>query len=234
MLINIDIETGPLPDKAIELFCEDDVKLGNLKDPKKVAEKIAQARDGAIEKAALSPYTGEVLIIGLLERESWDKPAHLTFLEGTEKEMIRALYMKLSDYTMKGKPDFTITEWSGHGHYKTRFDMDFLTVRTWINGLANFSPRFFAHRWKDLASYFLIEDATAYMKLDKACRILGIQDDPKYKEAWTRKDTLEVTGATFHDFYKSENEQEKAKAYAYLENDLIMNDFIASRLMPII
>jgi len=69
-MITCDIETGPLPEDVIlsvlPPFDPEDVKLGNLKDPVKVAAKIDEARENHaakfIEKAALSPLTGEVLV----------------------------------------------------------------------------------------------------------------------------------------------------------------------------
>jgi bacterioferritin-associated ferredoxin len=72
--IFFDIETGALPESEIAAmippFDPAEVKTGNLKDPEKIAAKIAEAeanhKRDFIEKAALDPLTGRVLAIGLI------------------------------------------------------------------------------------------------------------------------------------------------------------------------
>jgi hypothetical protein len=68
-IIYFDIETGPLPEDQIRIppFEPAEVKLGNIKDPAKIAAKIAAAesnhRASVIDNAALDPLTGQVLLI---------------------------------------------------------------------------------------------------------------------------------------------------------------------------
>ncbi len=72
--IFFDIETGPLPEpellQMLPPFDPAEVKVGNLKDPEKIAAKRAEAeadhRRQFIERAALDPLTGRVLAVGLL------------------------------------------------------------------------------------------------------------------------------------------------------------------------
>lgn len=72
--IFFDIETGPLPENELAAlmppFDPSEVKTGNIKDPEKIAAKIAEAevnhKRDFIEKAALDPLTGRVVAIGLL------------------------------------------------------------------------------------------------------------------------------------------------------------------------
>lgn len=55
----LDIETVP----NVALICslpEPEVKIGNLKDPEKIAEKIKEAKEDQISKMALFPYTGRI------------------------------------------------------------------------------------------------------------------------------------------------------------------------------
>lgn len=69
-----DIETAPLPadeiEAKIEPFNPDDVKIGNLKDPYKIEEKIEAARanhlQSKIDKAALDPALSNVVAIGYI------------------------------------------------------------------------------------------------------------------------------------------------------------------------
>ena len=70
-----DIETGPLPEADLAAllppFDPTDIKTGNLKDPEKIAAKLAEAemnhRRNFFEQAALDPLTGRVVAIGLLK-----------------------------------------------------------------------------------------------------------------------------------------------------------------------
>lgn len=55
----IDIETIP-NSGMIDRLPEVEVKTGNLKDPEKIAEKIAEAKAEQIGKMALSPLWGRV------------------------------------------------------------------------------------------------------------------------------------------------------------------------------
>ena len=70
-----DIETGPLPEADLAAllppFDPADIKTGNLKDPEKIAAKLAEAemnhRRDFCEKSALDPLTGRVVAVGLLQ-----------------------------------------------------------------------------------------------------------------------------------------------------------------------
>ena len=76
--IVFDVETGPLAESELSAllppFDPAEVKTGNLKDPTKIAEKIAEAeanhRRDFFEKAALDPLTGRVIAIGMLDLET--------------------------------------------------------------------------------------------------------------------------------------------------------------------
>ena len=73
--IVFDVETGPLAESELSAllppFDPAEVKTGNLKDPAKIAEKLAEAeanhRRDFIERAALDPLTGRVIAIGMLD-----------------------------------------------------------------------------------------------------------------------------------------------------------------------
>lgn len=68
-----DIETEPYSDDEILKFAKPfnskDVKIGNLKDPEKIAAKLEAAEKGykqsLLEKAALNPHTSKICAIGL-------------------------------------------------------------------------------------------------------------------------------------------------------------------------
>jgi len=73
MNIYFDIETGPVANHELlhmlPEFDEAEVKLGNLKDPEKIQQKLDEARanheSNFIKKAALDPISGRVLAIGV-------------------------------------------------------------------------------------------------------------------------------------------------------------------------
>ena len=72
--IVFDVETGSLAESELSAllppFDPAEVKTGNMKDPAKIAEKIAEAeashRRDFFDRAALDPLTGRVVAIGML------------------------------------------------------------------------------------------------------------------------------------------------------------------------
>lgn len=65
MILAFDIETIPDP-HAVAMMPAPDVKTGNLKDPEKIAAKIAEAKAAQVEKAALDPLTARVACVGFV------------------------------------------------------------------------------------------------------------------------------------------------------------------------
>ncbi len=92
--VSYDIETLPLSDPHLldiaGPFDPEDVKLGNTKDPEKVAAKIDQARKDYIKNlragAALDPQTGSIACISLSSNEA-DR-----VLSGTEEEILTTFF----------------------------------------------------------------------------------------------------------------------------------------------
>lgn len=62
-----DIETQGNPDRLSSLP-EPEVATGNLKDPEKIAAKVAEAKAAAADKAALDPHWGRVIAISVAHR----------------------------------------------------------------------------------------------------------------------------------------------------------------------
>ena len=67
--IAIDIETMPNPDMICRLP-EPTLKLGNVKDPEKIAIKKEEAKKAQIDKMALSPLWGEIACIGYCDENN--------------------------------------------------------------------------------------------------------------------------------------------------------------------
>ena len=149
-MIIFDIETGPDEPSKLARFLPDfdqkSVKLGNLKDPAKIAEKIESARkkhasdrDDLIERAALSAHTGQVLAIGF---RVCDGEGHIDVIacrprDGgyadqevgpqTEREMLIGFWDFVRDCRQRGNP---IVGWNICG-----FDLPFLIQRSWLWGV---------------------------------------------------------------------------------------------------
>lgn len=158
MLVAFDIETGPLPDDQLAKFMpqrgefdSDEVKIGNLKNPEKIQEKIEEAMQQWIkkgqdaenefmEKAPLSPLTGKVIAIGVGYLPSPLDP-DLPIDEQFTFQMKSAV---------TGESEASLLEWwwqdivhksavmknhelVGHGIYN--FDLPMLVWRSWANGV---------------------------------------------------------------------------------------------------
>ena len=127
-----DIETGPLPMAELTAmlppFDPSEVKVGNLKDPEKVAEKIAQAREehraNFFNKAALDPLTGRVLAIGVLD----------TLTEEAEVLAVPEEARMLEWFWARCKGEMGRIE-TMIGFNSNLFDLPFLIRRSWRLGV---------------------------------------------------------------------------------------------------
>lgn len=192
-----DIETGALPveQRAWSEPKQENMKLGNLKDPEKIAAKVAEAKkewangDGC----ALDATTGRVLLIGYAEN---DGP--IQFLEGTETAI-------LGDFWRLADPGIAKTV-TLVGHNVLSFDLPFLLRRSWLNGI-KVSGRI----WSDIQSYrpagvvdtmreWGCGDRHHMVSLANLCGAFGLPVK-----------TGPVTGATFS--YWFEKDKEVAKEY---------------------
>lgn len=128
-----DIETSA--DKtALATMPEPEVALGNLKDPEKIAAKIAEAKVKQVERAALDPFTSRVLAIGMIRVPLLDKedgelvPADVLVRERIEDQdkaeriLIQALWS-----TLIGKYKGRAITFNGAG-----FDIPYLVTRCLI------------------------------------------------------------------------------------------------------
>jgi len=236
-----DIETGPLPEaelqrlvppfdsltlKGAELieseFDPDAVKLGLLKDKKKIASKIDTARkkhaadvEAMIEKveearlkywqkvqgkAALDAVTGRVLAIGYLGQRK-------AISSGEEQAILLKFWEIAREAIDRGNRMI--------GFNIFRFDLPFLVRRSWILGVAiPFEILFDGHYWSkvfvDLAEHWRLNVYGSKISLDTMAKGLGAGAKPS-----------DVTGETFHEFWNGTT-KERQKALAYLINDLQM------------
>lgn len=139
--IVFDIETGPLAERELAAllppFDPAEVKTGNLKDPEKVAAKIAEAeanhRRDFFERAALDPLTGRVLAIGMMtlppgERATAAGATYTLLGDEDEAELLRQFWAACQGEM--GRLHLMV------GFNSHLFDLPFLMRRSWKQGVA--------------------------------------------------------------------------------------------------
>jgi DNA polymerase elongation subunit (family B) len=119
MFIAFDIETMPNPD-AIPLLPEPFPAIGNLKDPEKIAAKIAGAKQEQIDRMALSPLTG------MIASAAYYHPDKEDVIFGEAEIIERVLHI-----IRKGH---TLVTFNGKG-----FDIPFVFKRGIILGVAGYT-----------------------------------------------------------------------------------------------
>jgi hypothetical protein len=248
MSVVFDIETEPLPLEELESvvapfdpssvahpgeFDETTVKLGNLKDAAKIAEKIEAARHAhekavidheatvdrargsywseVLDKAALDATTGRVCAIGYRS----EKETIHTALDHDEIYMIEAFW-KIA-ISMRKQNRRMI------GHNITGFDVPFLVRRSWILGInvpdwitgptGYLNPMFV-----DTMQVWQVGNRRDSIKLDRLARALGCGCKPD-----------NCTGALFYMMLRGEGADREA-AIEYLRNDLDLPYRIAERM----
>ena len=207
--IVFDIETAPLPESELAAlvppFDPAEVKTGNLKDPEKIAAKLAEAevnhRRDFIERAALDPLTGRVAAIGLMENaECGMQNAEFRIIAAEdEAEMLQEFW----DATRgeMGRIHQLI------GFNSNSFDLPFLIRRSWKHRVA--VPfgirrgRWWGDEMVDLRDEWQLGDRQARGSLDAIAKHLGIGAKNGH-------------GADFAKLWQSD----RAKAVEYLRNDL--------------
>lgn len=203
MTIYLDIETIPLPVAEREFLrpSEADVKTGNLKDPAKIAAKIAEAREAweRGEDAGLDSLQARIAIIGYAVEEG---PVQQLALDD-EAELLRQFWTMLREQPRAGM------ELVGHN---IRFDAGMLINRSWLRGvhvpcllledLYSYQPEF----WHDTMLRWQVGNRQAdYRKLQHLCAAFGIQVK-----------TSEITGANFAEWWA----KDRAACLDYNQQDV--------------
>ena len=210
----LDIETGPLPESELSAllppFDPAEVKCGNMKDPAKIAEKLAEAeanhRRDFFDKAALDPLTGRIIAIGILDLET---DVFSIIGHDDEAQTLREFW----DLTRgdMGRINPLI------GFNICNFDLPFLYRRSWKHRIA--VPfgirrgRYWGDQVVDLRDAWQLGDRQARGSLDSIARHLGVGckngDGKAFAELWL---------------------SDRAKAEAYLRNDVELTTKVADVL----
>lgn len=228
----------PLDESQIEGVVTGDfdpksVRVGNLKDQGKIDTKIAeakQAHDSAksnsasiiasakekhwkefVSKAALSPLTGQILVIALHGTEK----GQTVVAEKPESELLKFFWTKYEECRGNGRKMV--------GHNIAGFDVPFLVRRSWMLDIPVPSTVFDKGKWLDSST--LVDTLSLWKcgttegaKLDVLCRAFGIGGK-----------TEGCSGAEFAKLYRGTAE-EKAKALEYAANDAVITAKLATRM----
>lgn len=211
-----DIETGSLPESELAAlmppFDPAEVKTGNIKDPEKIAAKLAEAeanhRRDFIERAALDPLTGRVVAIGVITFSGNSNAGLFTIFGHDDEARTLRDFWELTRGEM-GRLNTLI------GFNIFNFDLPFLIRRSWKHGVpVPFGirrGRYWGDQIIDLRDCWQLGDRQARGSLDSISRHLGVgakngdgkafaelwQTDRKQAEAYLRND-LELTVKVAH------------------------------------
>lgn len=124
MIIAIDIETMGDAERVARLP-EPEVALGNIKDPAKIAEKIAAAKVKQAARAGLSPLTGRIIAIATAgEGSATESVCCPLSNDETERELISGFFQLVA------APEMRIVTFNG-----SRFDLPFIYRRALMLGM---------------------------------------------------------------------------------------------------
>lgn len=214
--ILFDIETAPLPESELAAlvppFDPAEVKTGNLKDPDKIAAKIAEAeanhRKDFFEKAALDPLTGRVLVVGLLlNAECETRPAEFKVLESEDEAALLREFWAVTRGEM-GRINQMV------GFNTHLFDLPFLIRRSWKHrvqvpfGIRR--GRYWGEEMLDLRDAWQLGDRQARGSLDAIAKHLGVG-------------AKNGSGAEFAELWQ----RDRTRAVEYLRNDLELTEKVA-------
>lgn len=201
-MIIFDIETGPLPLAEIEAVMPEFTAPGNLKDPAKIESAIAEKKAEFIERAALSPLTGEILAIGYLD----NKAPKIDYSDelGHEAELIERFFsLAMSKQTMIG--------FNSHS-----FDIPFIVRRAWRYGLRvprQLLQRYLPDEFIDLMKVWMLGNYDQKISLNSLAKYFMVGE-----KTGDAKD--------FAKYYR----EDRAKATEYLTQDLKMTFECAKRM----
>lgn len=206
--IIFDIETmGTVTAETAVPFNADEVKLGNTKDPDKIAKKIEEARavhvQQQIERAALSAVTGRVLCIGYYSAAKNNVSIGQVEEPDKERQVIQQFWGFASKCIDEGRRMIGLNIFG--------FDLPFLRRRSWILGIdvpeKVRNGRYWHPIFIDIADEWLSGDrfGSTSCNFDELARAFGTAGKP-----------AGTNGSHFAELFKTDRQ----KAIEYLESDI--------------
>lgn len=203
-----DVETGPENRRAKELmpdFDPEEVKMGNIKDELKRAEKLQEACESHeknwMDKAALRPETGQVVAVGYYHPDKGYMLNSIKNMKG-EADLVGDFWDKLEEFNQAtGKPFI--------GFNCKSFDLPFLIIRSRILGIrvpaGIFKGRYLdSNRFIDLRDDWLCGRSWQEVKssLDYVAKALGLEGKNGHGAQFAElmdRDELGALGYLFND-----------------------------------
>lgn len=170
-LLIYDIETIPLPDAELSRMEPVFEAPVNYKDPEKIAAAIAEKRGAWKERAALSPLTGRVAMIGARIEES----NRIIRLNSDDCDYDRQEAMMLREFwsiaTLNIEYGNLLVGFNSHG-----FDIPFLARRSWALGVDVPIPVHNKMRmpWVDLMEVFTMGKPGEFVSLDTVAKFFRV------------------------------------------------------------
>lgn len=186
-----DIETAPISATELSAMEPKFKPAANLKDPEKIAASIAEKKAEWAEKAALSPLTGRILCIGVLDNSGF------RIISGDEPDILTSFWHLWDDHTRQF-----------YGFNVASFDIPFLMARSWKHGVKP-AIKPFTKPWDlknstDLLEYWRCGQRDQVSGgLENLCKFFGLPTKP-------------FDGKDFGKMW----EDDRAAAEAYLEGDV--------------
>jgi len=157
-----DIETGPVSQEMLELAMPQFEAPANFKDPLKIEAAIAAKKTDWLTSAALSPLTGRVIAIGVIE-----PGAGFGYIAGDdEAQILRRFWTKLLQHSQLPVIGFNIAH----------FDIPFLLRRSFKHGVTPvpcFRGRYLSDRFVDLMQVWQCGDYKELISLNALAKFLG-------------------------------------------------------------
>lgn len=125
-IVYFDIETAPLMTPVLERKLRDIKPPKNYKDADKIAAFVREENEAILERAALSPLTGQVAALTVLKHGE-DKPFVKTLIQFSEADLIRSFWDMC--------PSASVGSFRLCGFNIHDFDIPFLVQRSWALGI---------------------------------------------------------------------------------------------------
>lgn len=220
MDIAFDIETMPNSSR-LDAMPEPEVKTGNLKDPAKIAEKVAEARAEQVAKMALNPLYGRICAAVFIARNRAGEFESLRLSAADSDDEERELIEKC--FAVLGNPELRLITWNGIG-----FDLPFLYRRAVLTGaditgappLTSWTKRYSTGPHIDLMQIWGGWNSTQFARLDDVGR------------AVVNEHKIEIDLREFPELVKTEAGREKILDYC--EQDVRLTYQIFDRFKGIL
>jgi hypothetical protein len=221
--IVFDIETAPLDEETLlasaPTFDPSSVKVGNIKDPALIAEKVKKAeakhKEDILSSAALDPLTGWVCAVGYWFEDGWH--SFSTTKAENEADVLRDFWRTWA----KHNDGQNFTRFIGHNIFE--FDLPFIIARSWKVGVpVPYNAVKFGHKYPNYHNSFA---CTRQMWL------LGRKSGGSSLDSVAKCLIGQGKNGEGADFYKLLcGDSTKEQAMAYLKNDLELTAKVAYRL----